>query len=173
LVTGRPGGYRGRMIVALGCDHAGFTLKERVSCAIEESGHEVLDCGAYALDPDDDYPDFARAVGVAIIERRAARGVLVCGSGVGVAVAACKLPNVRAAMAHDTFSARQGVEDDDLNVLTLGARVIGPELAAEVVGAFLSARFSGAERHVRRSAKIDALERDARAGAFDTREAGQ
>jgi ribose 5-phosphate isomerase B len=161
------------MIVALGCDHAGYPLKGRVVRAIEEAGHEVLDCGAFALDPGDDYPDFARAVGVAIIERRAERGVLVCGSGVGVAVAACKLPNVRAAMAHDTFSARQGVEDDDLNVLTLGARVIGPELAAEVVGVFLSARFSGAERHVRRSAKIEALERDARAGAFDARGAGQ
>lgn len=160
------------MIVALGCDHAGYPLKGRVARAIEESGHEVLDCGAYALDPEDDYPDFARAVGLAIIERRAERGVLVCGSGVGVAVAACKLPNVRAAMAHDTFSARQGVEDDDLNVLTLGARVIGPELAAEVVRAFLSARFSGAERHARRSAKIDALERDTRAGVFDAREAG-
>ena len=161
------------MIVALGCDHAGFPLKNRVFRAIEEAGHEVLDCGAHALDPHDDYPDFARAVGIAIIQRRAERGVLVCGSGVGVAVAACKLPDVRAAMAHDTFSARQGVEDDDLNVLTLGARVIGPELAAEVVGAFLSARFSGAERHARRSAKIDALERDARAGAFDATEAGQ
>ena len=160
------------MIIALGCDHAGYPLKGRVVRAVEEAGHEVLDCGAYALDPHDDYPDFARAVGVAVIERRAERGVLVCGSGVGVAVAACKLPDVRASMAHDTFSARQGVEDDDLNVLTLGARVIGPELAAEVVGAFLSARFSGAERHVRRSAKIDALERDARAGAFDAREAG-
>ena len=155
------------MIVALGCDHAGYALKSRVIRAIEESGHEVLDCGAYALDPDDDYPDYARAVGVALLERRAERGVLVCGSGVGVAVAACKLPDVRAAMAHDTFSARQGVEDDDLDVLTLGARVIGPELAAEVVRAFLSARFSGAERHARRSAKVDALERDARAGAFD------
>jgi ribose 5-phosphate isomerase B len=160
------------VVVALGCDHARYPHKGRVTRAIEEAGHEVLDCGAYALDPADDYPDFARAVGVAVIERRAERGVLVCGSGVGVAVAACKLPNVRAAMAHDTFSARQGVEDDDLNVLTLGARVIGPELAAEVVRAFLSARFSGAERHVRRSAKIDALERDARAGAFDREDTG-
>ena len=157
------------MIVAVGCDHAGYPLKPRIFRAIEESGHEVLDCGAYALDPDDDYPDFARAVGVALIERRADRGILVCGSGVGVAVAACKLPDVRAAMAHDTFSARQGVEDDDLDVLTLGARVVGPELAAEVVTAFLSARYSGAERHARRSAKIDAIERDARAGVFDRR----
>lgn len=157
------------MIVALGCDHAGYPLKSRVVRAIEEAGHEVLDCGAYALDPDDDYPDFARAVGVALLEGRAERGVLVCGSGVGVAIAACKIPDVRAAMTHDTFSARQGVEDDEMNAITIGARVIGPELAAEVVRAFLSARFSGAERHVRRSAKIDAIERDARDGAFDRR----
>jgi ribose 5-phosphate isomerase B len=155
------------MIVAVGCDHAGYALKPRIFRAIEEAGHEVLDCGAYELDPDDDYPDYARAVGQALIDGRAGRGVLVCGSGVGVAVAACKMPDVRAAMAHDTFSARQGVEDDDMNVIALGSRVIGPELAAEVVGAFLAARFSGAARHRRRSAKVDAIERDARAGAFD------
>jgi RpiB/LacA/LacB family sugar-phosphate isomerase len=155
------------MIVALGCDHAGLPLKPRVARAIEVAGHEVLDCGASHLDPEDDYPDFARAVGKALLEERAERGVLVCGSGVGVAVAACKIPTVRAAMTHDTFSARQGVEDDDLNVIALGARVVGPDLAAEVVGAFLAARFSGAARHRRRSAKIDAIERDARSGAFD------
>ena len=157
------------MIVAIGCDHAGYPLKPRIFRAIEEAGHEVLDCGAHELVPDDDYPDYARAVGEALIDGRAQRGILVCGSGVGVAVAACKIPDVRAAMAHDTFSARQGVEDDDLNVIALGARVVGPELAAEVVGAFLAARFSGAERHVRRSAKIDAIQRDAREGAFDRR----
>ncbi|HYO47737.1 MAG TPA: RpiB/LacA/LacB family sugar-phosphate isomerase [Gemmatimonadota bacterium] len=155
------------MIVAVGCDHAGYALKARIFRAIEEAGYEVLDCGAYAPDPDDDYPDYARAVGEALIDGRAQRGVLLCGSGVGVAIAACKIPDVRAAMAHDTFSARQGVEDDEMNVITIGARVIGPELAAEVVNAFLAARFSGDERHVRRSAKIDAIERDARDGAFD------
>lgn len=155
------------MIVAVGCDHAGLPLKPRIFRAVEEAGHEILDCGAHALDPADDYPDYARVVGEALLDGRAERGVLVCGSGVGVAVAACKIPHVRAAMAHDTFSARQGVEDDDLNVIALGARVVGPELAAEVVRAFLSARFSGAERHRRRSAKIDALEREARAGSFD------
>lgn len=157
------------MIVALGCDHAGFPLKERIVAAIEAEGHAVLDCGARELAPDDDYPDYARAVGEALVAGDADRGVLVCGSGVGVAVAACKIPTVRAAMAHDTFSARQGVEDDGLNVLALGARVVGPELAAEVVRAFLGAEFSGAERHVRRSRKVEAIERDARAGAFDRR----
>ena len=157
------------MIVAVGCDHAGYPLKSGIVRVIEEAGHEVLDCGAFALDPQDDYPDYARAVGEALVDGRAERGVLVCGSGVGVAVAACKIPTVRAAMAHDTFSARQGVEDDDMNAIAIGARVVGPELAAEVVRAFLAARFSGAERHARRSAKIDAIERDARAGAFDRR----
>lgn len=157
------------MIVAIGCDHAGYALKARIFRAIEEAGHELLDCGAYALDPDDDYPDYARAVGEALIDGRAQRGVLLCGSGVGVAIAACKIPHVRAAMAHDTFSARQGVEDDEMNVITIGSRVIGPELAAEVVHAFLDARFSGAGRHIRRSAKIDTIEHDARDGAFDRR----
>lgn len=155
------------MIVALGCDHAGLSLKDRVVAAIDAAGHQVLDCGAFELDPHDDYPVYARAVGEAIVAGRAERGILVCGSGVGVGVAACKIPTVRAAMTHDTFSAKQGVEDDDLNVVALGARVIGSELAAEIVRAFLAARFSGAERHVRRSRMIDAIEREARAGAFD------
>lgn len=155
------------MIVAIGCDHAGFPLKARVLEAVRAAGHEPLDLGAHEVVRGDDYPDYALAVGTAVAGGRADRGILVCGSGVGVAVAACKIPTVRASMAHDTFSARQGVEDDDMNVLALGARVIGPELAAELVGAFLAARFSGAERHVRRSRKIDAIERDARAGSFD------
>jgi ribose 5-phosphate isomerase B len=114
-----------------------------------------------------DYPDFARKVGEAVLERRAERGIVICGSGVGASIAASKIPGVRAAMCHDTFSARQGVEDDDMNVLCLGARVIGPEVASEVIRAFLPAKFSGAERHVRRVGKISAIERDARAGAFD------
>jgi ribose 5-phosphate isomerase B len=160
------------MIVAVGCDHAGYVLKPRVFRSIVEAGHEVLDCGAYELDPEDDYPIYALAVGRALLDGRAQRGVLVCGSGVGVAIAACKIPHVRAAMAHDTFSARQGVEDDDMNVLALGSRVVGPELAAEVVAAFLAARFSDAARHRRRSEKIDAIERDARAGVFDRRHGG-
>jgi ribose 5-phosphate isomerase B len=131
------------MIVAIGADHAGYPLKPR------------------------DYPDYARLVGTAIAHRNANRGVLVCGSGVGAAVAACKIPGVRASVAHDTFSARQGVEDDDVNVLALGARVIGPELAAEVTTAFLAARFSDADRHARRVAKVIEIERDALAGEFD------
>lgn len=161
------------MIVAVGADHAGFSMKDRVIEAIEAAGHEALDLGAHAYVPTDDYPDYARAVGEAILAGNAERGVLVCGSGVGVAVAACKIPSVRAAMTHDTFSARQGVEDDAMNVIALGARVIGPELAAEIVRAFLAAEFSGAERHVRRSRKIDAIEADARAGAFDTETRGE
>lgn len=149
------------MIVAFGCDHAGFPLKPRLLDAISDAGHEVLDCGAHELDPDDDYPDVARAVGDAVAEGRAERGVLVCGSGVGVAVAASKIPGVRAAMCHDTYSAHQGVEHDAMNVVTLGARVVGVELAAELVATFLGATFSGAERHRRRLAKVEALEREA------------
>lgn len=157
------------MIVAVGFDHAGLPIKERVVKAIVDAGHQVLDCGAHEVDADDDYPDYARAVGLALVEGKAERAILVCGSGVGVAVAANKIRGVRASMAHDTFSARQGVEDDDMNVLALGARVIGPELAAEVVHAFLGAEFSGAGRHVRRRDKVLGIERDAREGKFDER----
>lgn len=161
------------MIVAVGADHAGFPMKDRVIEAVEAAGHEALDLGAHEYLATDDYPDYARRVGEAILAGNAERGVLVCGSGVGVAIAACKIPSVRAAMTHDTFSARQGVEDDDMNVIALGARVIGPELAAEIVRTFLDAEFSGAERHVRRSRKIEAIEADARAGAFDTDTRGE
>ena len=147
------------MIVAFGCDHAGLPLKPRLIEAIVGAGHDVLDCGAHELDPDDDYPDYASEVGRVVAENRAERGVLVCGSGVGVAVAASKIPGVRAAMCHDTYSAHQGVEHDAMNVLTLGARVVGSELAAELLLAFLGAEFSEAERHRRRVAKIEALER--------------
>ncbi|HKY59918.1 MAG TPA: RpiB/LacA/LacB family sugar-phosphate isomerase [Gemmatimonadota bacterium] len=149
------------MIVAFGCDHAGFPLRARLLEAISGAGHDVLDCGAHELDPGDDYPDYARAVGGAVAEGRAERGVLACGSGVGVAVAACKIPGVRAAMCHDSYSAHQGVEHDAMNVLTLGARVVGPELAAELITVFLGATFSGAERHRRRLAKVETLEREA------------
>lgn len=152
------------MIVAFGCDHAGFPLKARLLDVIAEGGHEVLDCGAHEVIPDDDYPDYARAVGSAVADGRAERGVIVCGSGVGVAVAACKIPGIRASMCHDTYSARQGVEHDAMNVLTLGARVVGSELAAELVSAFLAARFSGVERHRRRLAKVEELEREALLG---------
>jgi ribose 5-phosphate isomerase B len=146
------------MKVAIGTDHAGFPLKRAVVKAIEAMDGEVVDCGAYSIVPDDDYPDFAAAVARAVLEGRAERGVLVCGSGVGASVAANKFPGIRAALCHDTFSAHQGVEDDAMNVLALGARVIGPALAGELVGAFIRAEFSGADRHRRRLEKVKALE---------------
>lgn len=146
------------MKIAVGCDHAGFPLKDLVIEAIRCAGHEVLDLGTDS-DAPVDYPDFAARVGRAIQRGQADRGVLLCGSGVGAAVAANKLRGVRAGLCHDTYTAHQSVEHDDVNVLTLGARVIGPELAREVVQAFLGARFSGEERHVRRLAKILELER--------------
>ena len=146
------------MIVAVGNDHAGFPLRTAVFEAIRAAGHDALDVGAFAIDPDDDYPDFAVKVSRAVLDGHAERGVLVCGSGVGASVAASKFVGIRAALCHDTFSARQGVEDDSMNVLTLGARVIGPSLAMELVGAFLRAEFSGAERHRRRLAKIRDIE---------------
>ena len=146
------------MRIALGTDHAGFPLKRAVVDAIEALDNEVVDCGAYTLVPDDDYPDFAAAVANAVLEGRAERGVIVCGSGVGASVAANKFRGIRAALCHDTFSAHQGVEDDSMNVLALGARVIGPSLAAELVRAFLRAEFSGADRHRRRLEKVKQLE---------------
>ncbi|HEX5083791.1 MAG TPA: RpiB/LacA/LacB family sugar-phosphate isomerase, partial [Blastocatellia bacterium] len=118
---------------------------------------EVMDVGSYNSDPGD-YPDYAEAIGLAILEGRADRGVIVCGSGVGASVAANKLPGIRAGLCHDTYSAHQGVEHDDMNVLALGARVIGPELARELVLAFVRANFTGEERHRRRLAKVQALE---------------
>ena len=146
------------MIVAIGTDHAGFILQPTVLDAVRAAGHEALDCGAFEMVPGDDYPDFAERVARAILDGRAERGVLLCGSGVGASVAANKFVGIRSALCHDTFSAHQGVEDDAMNVLTLGARVVGPSLAAELVGAFLRAQFSGAERHQRRLDKIKAFE---------------
>lgn len=154
------------MIVAIGFDHAGFPLKPRVIRAVEEAGHTVLDCGAFDATPSD-YPDVARRLGAVLLAGRAERGILVCGSGVGTSVAANKIPRLRAGLCHDAFSARQGVEHDDMNVLCLGGRVVGPEVAAEAIRAFLQAQFSGAERHLRRLSKIAAIERDARNGQFD------
>lgn len=148
------------MIVAVGTDHAGFALKSTVIQAIAATGNEVLDCGAYELTPGDDYPDFAAAVARAILDGRAHRGVLLCGSGVGASVAANKFDGIRSGLCHDTFSARQGVEDDAMNVLALGARVLGPALAEELVRAFLGAEFSGADRHRRRLEKIQRFEHE-------------
>jgi ribose 5-phosphate isomerase B len=146
------------MIVAIGTDHAGFPLKDVVMKDVASAGHTALDCGAATLIPGDDYPDYAQLVAKAVIEKRAERGIILCGSGVGASVAANKFVGIRAALCHDTFSARQGVEDDDMNVLCIGARVVGPALAGEIVRAFLGANFSGAERHRRRVAKIEEFE---------------
>lgn len=146
------------MIVAIGTDHAGFVLKETVIAAIRSAGHEALDCGAFEMDAGDDYPDFAANVARAVIDGRASRGILTCGSGVGASVAANKFIGVRSALCHDCFSARQGVEDDAMNVLALGARVVGPSLAAELITTFLRAEFSNAERHRRRLDKVRSFE---------------
>jgi ribose 5-phosphate isomerase B len=150
------------MKVAFAADHAGWSLRDRVMREITAQGHEIVDTGSAIMEPGDDYPDVAESVGRAVQAGRAERGVVVCGSGVGAAVASNKLTGIRACLCHDSFSARQGVEDDDMNVLCLGARVIGEELAAELVRDFLSARFSGLERHARRVEKIAALERSER-----------
>ena len=147
------------MRVACSFDHAGFPLKELVLETVRDSGHDPVDLGTDSTDPVD-YPDTARAGAEAVRSGRAERAVVVCGSGAGVAVAACKVPGIRAACTHDTYTAHQCVEHDDVNVLCLGARVIGPALAREVIVAFLGATFSGEERHVRRLAKIAAIENE-------------
>lgn len=145
------------MKVVVGSDHAGFALKQELAAALREAGHEVVDVGTHGTAPVD-YPDSAEAVGRAVTGGRAERGILVCGSGVGASIAANKLRGVRAAVCHDGYSARQGVEHDDMNVLVLGGRIVGPALAQELVRAFLGARFSNEERHARRLAKVKALE---------------
>ena len=150
------------MRVAIGADHGGFELKQRLVQVLRDGGHDVLDLGADAIDPADDYPDYARAVGRAVVEGKAERGILVCGSGAGASIAANKIRGIRAALAHDTYTAHQMVEHDNANVCCLGARVIGPELAAEVVRVFVGARFTGEERHVRRLAKVAAMEEERR-----------
>jgi ribose 5-phosphate isomerase B len=154
------------MKLVLGSDHAGFPLKEEVRKHLAASGHELLDVGAFSATPSD-YPDFAELVGRAVHAGQGERGILICGSGVGVSVAACKMPGIRAAMCHDTYSAHQGVEHDDMNVLVMGARIIGPALAFELVGAFLSARFQSAEeRFVRRLNKVNTIETRYRAAQW-------
>jgi RpiB/LacA/LacB family sugar-phosphate isomerase len=147
------------MRVAVASDHAGFPLKQDVLDTVRDLGHEPVDLGTHSTAPVD-YPDVARAVGEAIQQGRAERGVLLCGSGVGASIAATKMRGIRSGVCHDTYSAHQSVEHDDMNVLALGARVIGPRLALELVSAFLKASFSGEERHVRRLAKIAALEQN-------------
>ncbi|HLH00097.1 MAG TPA: ribose 5-phosphate isomerase B [Bryobacteraceae bacterium] len=145
------------MRTVIGSDHAGFELKVMLAKHLRDLGEEVLDVGTNSTEPVD-YPDFAAAVGKAILDSRADRGVLICGSGVGASVAANKLVGIRAGLCHDTYSAHQGVEHDDMNVLVLGARVIGPALAHELVEAYIKAKFTKEERHVRRLGKIKALE---------------
>ena len=145
------------MKLVVGSDHAGFQLKNEMASLLKSLGHEVLDVGAYDERPSD-YPDFAEAVGRAVLDGHAERGVLICGSGVGASVAANKLVGIRAGMCHDTYSAHQGVEHDNMNVLVLGSRVVGVMLAEDLVKAFLGAQFTGEERHVRRLAKVKALE---------------
>jgi ribose 5-phosphate isomerase B len=145
--------------LVIGADHAGFPLKEEVRDYLAKAGHEVIDLGAYQVDPLDDYPDFAEKVALALKQGVAPRGILICGSGVGVCVAANKIPGIRAGMCHDTYSAHQGVEHDDMNVVVLGARIIGPALAFEVVDAFVKAKFiADQERFVRRFKKVLAIE---------------
>ncbi|HXH23896.1 MAG TPA: ribose 5-phosphate isomerase B [Vicinamibacterales bacterium] len=146
------------MRVALSADHAGYELKQELAARLAQLGHDVTDLGTHSTAPVD-YPDMAKAVAVALRDGQADRGVIVCGSGAGVSIAANKFPGIRAAVCHDTYSAHQAVEHDDMNVLCLGARVIGPALALEIVNAFLGAGFSGEPRHQRRLEKILAIER--------------
>jgi ribose 5-phosphate isomerase B len=145
------------MKIVLGCDHAGFPLKQTVQDTLRQAGHQVLDVGTDSSEPVD-YPDIAEQVGRAIIEKRAQRGVLLCGSGVGACIAANKIGGIYAGVCHDTYSAHQGVEHDDMNVLCLGSRIIGPALAHELVLAYIGARFSKDERHRRRVGKTRRIE---------------
>ena len=149
-----------KLRVALGADHGGFSLKNELVTRLHET-FEVLDLGSRTFDRDDDYPDFALAVAQAVASGQAQRGILVCGSGVGACIAANKVPGARACLCHDTYSAHQGVEHDDMNILCLGARVVGTELAGELVDAFLKANFSGETRHRRRLEKVLAIEQQA------------
>ncbi|AIE87460.1 ribose 5-phosphate isomerase B [Fimbriimonas ginsengisoli] len=146
------------MKIALGADHAGFELKQLLVKEITDLGHDVIDLGATCYDALDDYPDFAQSVGETVAAGKADRGVVVCGSGIGANIAANKIPGVRAGICPDTYSAHQGVEHDDMNVLILGSRVMGVEVVREVLRSYLQAEFSGEERHVRRLNKVLAIE---------------
>lgn len=146
------------MRLAVGADHAGYPLKTEVVRFLEKDGHNILDLGTHSTEPVD-FPDYAKMVGQAVQQGKAERGILVCGSGVGACVAANKLRGIRAALCHDTYTAHQGVEHDDVNVLCLGARVVGSALAFDILKTWLAARFTGAERHKRRVGKIVELEK--------------
>ena len=146
------------MRIAIGCDHAGYPLKPTVLAVIEAAGHEAVDCGTHSTDPVD-YPDYTSKAAAAVVQGRADRAIVLCGSGVGAAVAANKIKGIRAGLCHDVYSAHQGVEHDDVNLLCLGGRIIGASLAEEIVAAFLGAQFSGEDRHRRRLDKVLELER--------------
>lgn len=148
------------MRIAIGSDHGGYPLNEKIIGLLEQLGHEVIDHGTHDGSAADDYPDYARAVSESIQRGEADRGILICGSGVGVAITANKFRGIRACLCHDSYSARQGVEHDNMNVLCIGARIVGFELAFELVRNFLSTEFSTEERHRRRSAKVDGIERE-------------
>jgi ribose 5-phosphate isomerase B len=145
------------MRIAMGADHAGFEMKRDLAAYLAKNGHEIMDVGAFTALPVD-YPDIAEGVAQAVRNGQADRGIIVCGSGIGAAIAACKFPGIRACVCHDTYSAKQAVEHDDMNVLCLGSRVIGGSLARVLADAFLGATFSGEQRHMARLAKIDAIE---------------
>ena len=146
------------MRVAIATDHGGFSLKEELAAYLRGAGHEIVDVGAFSLNPGDDYPDFVIPLAQAVASGKAERGIAVCGSGVGASVCANKIPGVRAGLVQDHYSAHQGVEHDDMNVLSIGGRVVGLEVAKDLVDAFLAAKFTGEERHVRRLRKVAALE---------------
>ncbi len=150
------------MRIAVGADHAGTPMNEVAIAELRRLGHEIVDLGTHDPTQPDDYPDFAEAVAQEVVSGRCERGLLICGSGVGVAVAANKVAGIRAGMCHDTYSAHQGVEHDDMNVLCLGARVIGPELMLDLLRVFVAARFTGEQRHRRRLEKVVELERRCR-----------
>ena len=146
------------MRVGIATDHGGFGLKEEMVAQLRAAGHEVVDLGAYSLDPNDDYPDVVIPLAQAVVTGKVDRGVAICGSGVGASVCANKVPGIHAALIHDHFSARQGVEDDHLNILCMGGRTVGPAVAWDLIQTFLAAEFSQAERHLRRLRKVASLE---------------
>jgi ribose 5-phosphate isomerase B len=150
-----------KMRVGIATDHGGFALKQELIAHLSGAGHEVVDFGAHSLNPGDDYPDFVIPLAQAVVAGRVERGIAVCGSGVGAAVCANKIPGVRAALIHDHFSAQQGVEDDHMNIICMGGRTVGPAVARDLVDTFLASEFSQAERHLRRLAKVAALEAQA------------
>jgi ribose 5-phosphate isomerase B len=147
------------MRIGIATDHGGFGLKEELVAELRGAGHEVVDFGAHQLKPDDDYPDYVTPLAKAVASGRVARGIAICGSGVGASVCANKTPGIRASLIHDHFSARQGVEDDHMNILCMGGRTLGPAVAWDLVQTFLTAEYSQAERHLRRLGKVAALEK--------------